>query len=277
MSDDTTFLKIASQWLIAIMLTLALIIFFMLMTAVQLTSETAGQRILRRGVAVTADIDATLPRIEFALRDAAQASQGADVRVPNFPVPIDVPEEQAARIEGAELRALILNQSARRLYDDGTSAWASNDEASEQNIEDVSTAGALHRGFGLIRDTWHNIFLVLAVLMGIISLILAVMLMVSLRSYMRLVALGAAAAGAGVISLAAAVGIRFAMRTAETEADPFEQGLIDLGVDTIWVFIRNYLILSVLGFAVLAIACLALWLQSRASTRSTVSHFDSAQ
>jgi hypothetical protein len=275
-SDDTTFLKIASQWLIAIMLTLALIIFFLLVTAVQLTSESSGQRILRRGVAVTAGIDAALPRIESGLHTAALESEEADVRVPNFPVPIDIPREEAARIEGAQLRGLILDESARRLYDDGTSAWASNDEAAEQNIDDVSTAGALHRGFGLIRDTWHDIFLASSVLMGIICLLLAAMLMIALQSYMRIIALGAVTVAAAVPSLAAAVGVRFALRTAETGADPFERGLIDLGVDTVWILIRNYLILSILGFAVLGIASLALWLRSRASTAPGVPNLDGA-
>jgi hypothetical protein len=274
-SDDTTFLKIASQWLIAIMLTLALIAFFVMVSAVQVTSEGTGQRILRRGVEITAGVDARLPQLESGLRQDAELAD--PVLLPNFPIPIGIPQDQAAGIEGEALRTLILNESARQLYDEGTSAWASGDEAADQNIETVSTAGALHRGFGFITDTWHNIFLVLAILTGVISLILAAMLMLTLRSYMRVVALGAVTSAAAVSSLAAAVGIRFAMRTAETEADPFEQRLIDLGVDTIWVFIRNYLIFSVLGFAVLAIACLALWVQSRASVRSSVSNLDSAQ
>jgi len=265
--DDTTFLKIASQWFIGICLTMALIAFFLLITAVQVTAEGPGERILRRGVAITAGLDATLPRIESDLHTAAEASDAEQVRIPNFPIAIDVPREQATTIGGADLRTLILDESAKRLYEDGTSAWASGDEAGDQNIERVSTAGALHRGFGLITDTWHTIFLALAIVAGVICLMLATMLMISVRSYMRVFALGAVTAGAAIPSLAAAVGVRFALRTAETEADAFEKGLIDLGVDTAWVFIRNYLGLSILGFAVLAMAACALWLQSRSARR----------
>ncbi len=276
MSDDTSFLKVAAVWLTAIMLTLALIAFFLLLTAAQVTSEGTGHRILRRGVAVTATIDAALPRIESDLHAAARETAADQVRVPGFPIPVDIPKDEAARLEGAELRTLLLDESARQLYDNGTSAWAAGDEEGEQHIEDVSTAGALHRGFGLIRDNWHTVFLVMAVFFGIVSLLLAGMLMLSLRSQLWFVALGAVTAAAAVPSLAAAVGVRFALRTAETEADPFEKDLIDLGVDTTWLFIRNYLILSVLGFAVLAVAALVLWLQSRASLRGGVSYSDTA-
>jgi uncharacterized membrane protein len=189
-------------------------------------------------------------------------------------VPVDIPRDETVRIEGDELRRRILDQSADRIYDDGMSVWSEADAESEQHIERVSTAGGLHRGFALATQKWNTIFLVAAVLFGFLSLILAAATWITLSSYMRLLALSASSAIAAVVSLAAAVAVRFALRTAETEADPFEEQLIDLGVDVVWLFIRNYLVLSLLGFAVLAVSAFFLWWQSRATTQAALRSMD---
>jgi len=255
-------LKVASQWLVAGLLAVTLAALFFFLTAFQVSSDGTAHRILRRGVAITTDIDAILPQITIDLHAAAQTSNQDPVRVPNFPVPVDIPKEEAARIEGEELRQRLLNRSADRLYDDGMSAWAQSDTESNQNITRFSTAGGLHRAFGLVTQKWNSVYLVAAALFGFLSVILAALLWLNLKSYLRLLALGAATATAAVVSLAAAVAVRFALRTAETEADPFEKELIDLGVDVVWLFIRNYLVLSLLGFAVLAVSAFFFWWES---------------
>lgn len=276
MKRDATFFKVASQWLTAAFLAVTLGLFFLFATAFQVTSEGTAHRILRRGVTITTDIDALLPEIETSLRASAESAEGDTVRVPNFPVPVDIPKEEAAGIEGEELRRRILDQTADRIYEDGMSVWSEADAEGQQDIERVSTAGGLHRGFALATQKWNTIFLVAAVLFGFLSLILAAVTWISLKSYMRLIALAAPTATAAVISLAAAVAVRFALRTAETESDPFEKQLIDLGVDVAWLFIRNYLVLSLLGFAVLAVAAFFLWWQTRAAAQAPVRPMDTA-
>lgn len=276
MRAETTFVKVAAQWLAAAFLAVTLGLFFLFATAFQVSSEGTAQHILRRGVAITTDIDALLPQLENGLRTAPPSAEGDTVRVPNFPVSVDIPASDAAGLEGEELRRRILDQSAARIYDDGMSVWSEGDPESDQDIERVSTAGGLHRGFALVTQKWNTIFLVATVLFGFLSLVLAAVTWINLTSYMRLLAIGASTATAGVISLAAAVAVRFALRTAETEADPFEQQLIDLGVDVVWLFIRNYLILSLLGFAVLSVASFFIWWQSRAAVTAPARPIDSA-
>jgi hypothetical protein len=68
--------------------------------------------------------------------------------------------------------------------------------------------------------------------------------------------------------LAAAVGVRFALRTAQEEADPFVSGLLELGVEAMWVPIRNYLALTVLGFTVLLLTLVFIWISSRQAASS---------
>lgn len=276
MRRKSTFFKVASQWLTAVFLAVTLGFFFLFATAFQVTSDGTAHRILRRGVAMTTDIDAILPQLETDLHAASTSSEEESVRVPNFPVPVDIPQEEATRIQGEELRTRILDESADRLYEDGMSVWAESDPEGQQDIERVSTAGGLHRAFGLATEKWNTIFLIAAVLFAFLSLVLAAILWIALKSYMRFLALGAATAAAAVLSLAAAVATRFALRTAETEADPFEKDLIDLGVDVVWLFIRNYLILSLLGFLVLAVSSFFLWWQSRPAAASSVRPIDTA-
>jgi len=268
--DDASFIRVASQWLLVLFLASTLGLFFLFTTAFQVTSDGSAHRILRRGVAITTEIDALLPQIHSELVTAALSAEGDQVRVPNFPVAVDIPKADANRIDEAELRSRILEQSADRLYEDGMSAWTAGDPEAQQSIDRVSTAGGLHRAFGLVTEKWNAVFLISAGLFGFLSLVLVVVLWLNLRSYLRLLALGGAISLASIISLAAAVAVRFALRTAETEADPFEEQLIDLGVDTVWLFIRNYLILSLLGFALLLLASFFLWLQSRGTTQTAV-------
>ena len=263
-------LHVASRWLVAAFLAFTLAAFFFFLTAFQVSSDGTAHRILRRGVAITTDIDAILPQLATGLHAAAQSNNQDPVRVPNFPVPVDIPKQEAGNIQGEDLRQRVLDKAADRIYDDGMSAWAQSDTASNQNIARFSTAGSLNRAFGLVTEKWNRIYLIAAVLFGFLSLVLAALLWLNLKSYLRLLALGAATATAAVISLAGAVAVRFALRTAETEADPFEKDLLDLGVEAVWLFIRNYLILSLLGFAVLAVAAFFAWWDSRRAEQPAV-------
>ena len=263
MNEAESFPGVASQWLLGLILAIVLSGLFLAIVAVQLTSEGTGQRLLRRAVAVTTEIDAILPNIESSLHDAARNSNAGQVPVPDFPIPVELPREEALQLEGAELRARLLDEAARRLYQDGMSAWAAADPEADQEIETISTVGALHRGLGLITERNHTRIVIAASVLGFLAVVTATMLLFAVRSYARPIALGAATLAAALLSLAAAVALRFGFRTAEEEADPFVTGLLSLGVDAMGVPLRNYLALSTLGFAVIAVAAFSLWWQAR--------------
>ena len=261
-------IRAASQWLLGVALAALLTLFFLAISAVQLSSEGVGQRILRRSVAVTTNIDAILPDLQAALQERAQQESGDTVRVPDFPIPVDLPRADATALEGAALRERILTEAAARLYMDGMSAWADADPEGEQRIETISVAGAFKRGEGLITDKNHDRMVIAAVVLGILSAAFAMLLVVSVRSWGRLIALSAVTIAAALPSLATAVGVRFAFRTAQEEADPFVSGLLDVGVEAMWVPIRNYLALTVLGFAVMLLTLVFIWVSSRRATGS---------
>jgi len=263
-NQDTSLLRMASQWLLAAILAVALAVFFLAVVAVQLTSRGTGERILRRAVAVTTEIDATLPAIESGLHRAAQAGTDNRVRVPDFPIPVELPRDEALQLQGEALKARLLNEAASRLYEDGMSAWAAADPQAKQDIEPISTVGALRRGLGIITEDHHTFIVIAAVLLGLLSLALAAMLLLALRSYARLIALGTVTLTVALPSLAAAIAVRFGFRTAEAETDPFVTGLLKIGVDSMWVPLRFYLAMSTLAFATIAVVALIVWWQARA-------------
>ena len=258
----------ASQWLIGASLAVMLTLLFLAVTAVQLSSQSLGERILRRSVAVSTNIDAILPDLQAALEAEAREGDADPVRVPDFPIAVDIPRDEALLLEGMALRERILSEAGATLYRDGMSAWAGADDDGEQRIETISVAGALERGLGLIMDKNHERMVIAAVVLGFLSAALAALLVASVRSWGRLVALSAATIGAALPLLAAAVGVRFAFRTAQEEADPFVYGLLELGVEAMWVPITNYLALTALGFAVMLVTLMFIWASSRWATNA---------
>ncbi len=256
----------ASQWLIGASLAVMLTLLFLAVTAVQLSSQSLGERILRRSVAVSTNIDAILPDLQAALEAEAREGGADQVRVPDFPIPVKLSRDEALSLEGRALRERILSEAGATLYRDGMSAWADADDDGDQRIETISVAGALERGLGLIMDKNHDRMVIAAVVLGFLSAVLAALLVASVRSWGRLVALSAAKIAAALTFLAAAVGVRFVFRTAQEEADPFVYGLLELGVEAMWVPIRNYLALTALGFAVMLVALMFIWASSRWAT-----------
>ena len=256
----------ASQWLIGASLAVMLALLFLAVTAVQLSSQSLGERILRRSVAVSTNIDAILPDLQAALKAEAREGDADQVRVPDFPIAVDIPRDEALSLEGMALRERILSEAGATLYRDGMSAWAGADDDGDQRIETISVAGALERGLGLIMDKNHDRMVIATVVLGFLSAALAALLVASVRSWGRLVALSAATIAAALPLLAAAVGVRFAFRTAQEEADPFVYGLLELGVEAMWVPISNYLALTALGYAVMLVALMLIWASSRWAT-----------
>lgn len=259
----TPLVRAASQWLVGAALAVTLALLLLAINALQLSSEGTGQRLLGRSVAVSTNIDAILPDLQAALREQAQEGEDDRVPVPDFPIPVKLPRDEALSLEGTALRERVLEEAAARLYRDGMSAWADGDPEAEQEIELISITGALQRGLDLITADNHDRFVVAAAVLGFLSAVFAALLVASVRSWGRLIALSAVTIAAALPSLAAVVAVRFGFRTAQEEADPFVSGLLELGVEAMWVPIRNYLALTVLGFTVLLLTLVFIWASSR--------------
>jgi len=270
LTERTSFLRVASQWLVGFLLAVVLTAFFVLIAAVQLSSEETGTRAHRRSVATLTEIDRLIPGIEADL-DLTEVSPDQTVQVPGFPFPVLLTADEAQTLRGADLRERVLDSAAALLYEDGMEMWAAADPDAVQRIDRVSTTGALKTGMGLASDSWNTRFVIVAILLGVLALLLAAGLMLAVRDWnMRFVALGSVVIAAGLPCLAAAIGVRFVFNTAKTDADTFVTDMLDLGIDSAWVAIRDYLTISALGFVVAGLGALGAWLQGRAVRPSPI-------
>ena len=72
-----------------------LTLLFLAISAVQLSSQSVGERILRRSVAVSTKIDAILPDLQAALEAEAREGDRDQVRLPDFPIPVEITRDEA--------------------------------------------------------------------------------------------------------------------------------------------------------------------------------------
>lgn len=257
----------ASAWLISILLTLSLAGFLATFAAWQVTSEETGGRLLENSAVAIAGLDDAAPALTEGLHEAADANANPEIVVPNYPIIVTVPRDQALVIAPGDLRDLLAQESARQMYADGMEVWAEADDEAFQDIERASTAGAVKYGFGLIQDSNHTAFGIMAAFFGIVSLVLLVLLMIVLRSACsRLVVIGTVLIMAALPALAAAVAVRFAFKTSQPDDDPFEESILEIGVDAMSVPIRDFLAVTVLGMAIAGIGAALMWWESRRST-----------
>jgi hypothetical protein len=247
---------------LAVLLGLSLVAFISMLSLAQATSSSAGNRMLARTAATITDVDAALPGIESALRESASEPAQDPVTVPNYPIPVRIPRDEALTLTGAELRDRILATSGDALYNDGVSVWADGDPEASQQIGRGSTAGAVRLGVGFVGDTQHTVFLVLAGVAGVATLVLAAALTAQMTALRRLVALGGiVVASAGPALLVALV---MGVVLPSFGGDRFTDDVLDIVVDAQSVAVRNFLIVSLLGLAVATVGFVGTSMATRA-------------
>lgn len=233
-----------------------------MLSLAQITSSGAGSRLLARTVAETTNLDASTPAIETSLRESA--SQGAQdpITVPNFPIPVQIPRDEALTLTGADLRDRILTASGAALYNEGIAVWDDADPDALQQIGRGSTAGVVRLSIGFVGDTQNTMFLVLAVVAGLATLVFAATLTAQMTSLRRLVTLGTISVVSAVPVLLVALLVRTALLA--LGGGTFSDGLIDIAVDAESVIVHNFLIVSLLGLAVAATGFIGMSMETRA-------------
>ena len=267
--------RTASRWLIGIMLSLTLCGLFLAISATQLTAPGTGQRILAQGIAVLTDMDSVLTELHADLQTEAALSEEPTTYVPGFPIAIELSTAEAMAIDPETLRERILGNSAELAYEEGIGVL--EDPGGEQDIDLLSPAGAIDRGLGLVtRDNYTRIAITTGVLASLATA-LAMLLLISMRSYASVIVLGAAVAAATIPPIAGIIAARFIFRAALTDADPFVQGLLELGLESMWLPLRNEVAFGILGVALMVLGILIVWMTSRWSrsfSNSANHHYD---
>jgi hypothetical protein len=189
------------------------------------------------------------------------------VTVPLFPVPVELTREEATAISTAELRSRLLNTAAERTYREGMSVFALSDPQAKQNIDPLSPEGGVKRGLGFLSDNNHSALRIAIWVFGGLSVVMGALMMLSTKGLGRVTALGACVLGAAVPSLVVAVGVRWGFRSsAENQDDYLLKQLLSLGNDAVWLPLRNYTILCLLGLGIVVVGLTLVLLETRQRT-----------
>jgi len=275
LASGAMLLRAALQWLSGILLAVCLMALFLVVNAYQLTEADTAQRILARAVATITEIDALLPAIRVDLAEAVQSGDSPTVTVPLFPVPVEMTREEATAISTPELRSRLLDTAAERAYREGMSVFALGDPQAKQDIDPISPEGGVKRGLGFLSDNTNSALRIATWVLGGLSVVMGALVLLSTKGMGRVTALGACLLGAAVPSLVVAVGIRWGFRSsAEDQDDYLLVQLLSLGNDAVWLPLRNYTILCLLGLGVVMVGLTLVLLETRQRTMRSAAGVD---
>jgi hypothetical protein len=246
-------------WKLAVGAILAVGVFALLVTLslAQFASRDVSLKVLRRAVATLTEVDLFLADNESEIRGLAAESPDQDIALPDYPVQVSLTATEAA-LPLPELREVVLDRSAEKVYEEGMSAF--EEEGRTTDIGLFSPAGAVRYSLGVLEDDSFDSLSVAAAVLAGFALMAALVLVLLTRGYGRLAALGAAVSFGALPFLVLAVTARFALRLAsEDEGDYMVARLLGLGQDMAWLPIRNGIALSGLGLAFLLLGASVAW------------------
>ena len=235
----------------AIGLAMALLALLFALNLFQLTAPGPAHRVLQRAVASLTELDSLLVVHGPGLQRQADAGPDGSVSMPDYPLGVSLSPQEARR-SPAEVRDLLLERSAERVYQEGAAAFREEGESGDAPL--LSLRRAVRGGLGFLTADNHGALrlttLALAVLCGAFSAVLILLT----RGYSRLTALGAAVAAASLAFLLLAAASRLALGLAGLATDDYVTvQLLDLAKELAWLPARNGVALGGLGLALLAL------------------------
>lgn len=237
-------------WTIAA-LTAALVALLAALSLLQLTAPGPAHRALRRSVASLTEIDSLLAVHGAALREQAEAFPGEPLSLPDYPLEVILSAEEV-RQPPAEARDALLERSAELAYEDGASAF--REEGQSGGVSRLSVEGAVRTGLDLLTASNHDGLRLTIVALAVLCAALSGALVLLVRGYRGLTALGATVAAASLFFLLVAVAVRLALDLAGAATDDYiTTQLLDVTKDASWAPLRDGLALAALGVALLAL------------------------
>lgn len=243
----TGFWRVFFKWAVGLLLVSTLGFLLLSVDAAQLTAPGTAHKALRRTAASLTEIDALIAaREEMVTTSGDNAGSAASVLV-GFPIDVPLSAQEAQNLSSAELRDVILDRSADRLYNEGFAAFHEGAQGST-DVEILSPPGAVRYTAGLLTKDNHDMARILVAIIAGLAVVLALILVALSRGYGRLTSIGAAVLAASLPPLLLAVAVRFVLRLAsEQEGDYLTAQLYALGRDVAWLPIRNAIAFVCLG------------------------------
>ena len=231
-------------------------------SALHATDRAQAEPILARSLVPITEIDALLSAEYAALIADAQRRPGDLLTTPHYPLPVTLPADELVLLSSTDLRARLLHDSARLVYDDGMGVFRR--ETGGQGGGFFSARGVIRWTLGRLTADTHEIMWLLfaaALIFAIPALIVVVALS---HAVDRLRNLGIAVLLGGLLTTIALISARFALRTtADGAADPLNAVLLEIGADVLSIPLRNAVIVSVLGAMILVLGIAARTLDQR--------------
>jgi hypothetical protein len=238
----------------AISLTMALLALLSALSLLQLTAPGPAHRALRRAVASLTEIDSLLAAQGPALRQQASASPNEPLSLPDYPLNVRLSPQEAQQ-PPTEVRDLLLDRSAERIYQEGTAAFRQGDQSGHSSR--LSVLGAVRTGLEFLTAGHHDALRWTTIALGILCGALSGALLFRTPGYGRLVALGSVVATASMLFLLLTAVVRLMLAVAGWATDDYiTVQLLDLAKGTAWLPFRNGLALGGLGLALLALGLL---------------------
>jgi len=238
----------------AIGLAMALLALLVALNLLQLTAPGPAHRALRRAVASLTEIDSLLTAQVPALREQANTSPDEPLSLPDYPLNVTLSPQEAQK-PPTEMRDLLLDRSADKVYQEGTAAFRQGGQGGDSSR--LSVQGAVRTGLGLLTAGNHDALRWTTVALGILCGALSGALLFRTPGYGRLVALGSVVATASMLFLLLTAVVRLILAVAGWATDDYiTVQLLDLAKGAAWLPVRNGLALGGLGLALLALGLL---------------------
>ncbi len=247
------FWRVASKWTLGFLLTSALGFLLLSIDATQLTAESTAHEALRRTVASLTEIDALIANKTDLVSTSSESSGSAATVLIGFPIDIPLSQQEAQSLSTTELRNVILDRSADRLYAEGFSAFHEGTSGAT-DVQMLSPPGAVRYTAGLLTQDNHNAARnIMFGLAGLAALLTLGVVLLS-RGYGRFTSVGIALLAAAVPLLLLSLAVRFILRLAsEQESDYLTAQLYALGRDVAWLPFRNAIAFTCVGIVFVAL------------------------
>ncbi len=257
--DEDSAGRVILRWVFGIAGVIALAVLLGLYSFVQVTEQAPAETLLARAMVPLSQIDELLasPYYEELQGQADAAFEANETLIPaRLPVAIELEPEEVLDTSVEELRTIILQRSAARLYEEGIDAFLV-EGGTRADVDRFSPGGTVDMGFGnLTRDAHENAegYLQIVAIAAVISLGLFVLLG---RGFGRITLLGVAILLASLISIGGLFAIRALLRTlTSADGDPFIEGLNNVMSDGVALPIQNFITFAGLGLGIVLLGAI---------------------
>lgn len=257
--DEDSAGRVILRWVFGIAGAIALAVLLGLYSFVQVTEQAPAETLLARAMVPLSQIDELLasPYYEELQGQADAAFEANETLIPaRLPVAIELEPEEVLDTSVEELRTIILQRSAARLYEEGIDAFLV-EGGTRADVDRFSPGGTVDMGFGnLTRDAHENAegYLQIVAIAAVVSLGLFVLLG---RGFGRITLLGVAILLASLISIGGLFAIRALLRTlTSADGDPFIEGLNNVMSDGVALPIQNFITFAGLGLGIVLLGAI---------------------